>query len=123
MIKKSVPLLFLLIFAFAGCVRKNAPLELEPLALEDLDPRTKWAVISDPYVASRKEPSYESDVTKSLRKGELYKISGFCTVKTGEKKEERTEKWYLLDGGWVPDYAIKIFSNRLKAEQSLKSAK
>ena len=89
------------------------------IAPEELSPRVEWALISDPYVACRKEASYESATIASFRKGEIYEIKGNCTVFVDDSKE----KWYALGDGWVPSQTVKVYSNKLKAEQAKKTIK
>lgn len=90
----------------------------------ELSPRTQWALISDPYVACRKEASYESATIASFRKGEIYEITGNCTIVLDKGSEDEIkEKWYALGDGWVPSSAVKVYSNKLKAEQAKKSIK
>ena len=92
---------------------------MQALAPEDLSPRIEWALISDPYVACRKEANYESITIASFRRGEIYEVKGNCTILVDETKE----RWYALGDGWVPGSAIKVFSNKLKAELAKKSLK
>ena len=92
---------------------------MQELSPEDLSPRIEWALISDPYVACHKESSYESPVIASFRKGEIYEIKGNCTIIVDETKE----KWYALEEGWIPSSAVKVYSNKLKAEQAKKNLK
>lgn len=121
-IKKLFPVIVAIVAVLlSGCSKQNQPLELQPMALEDLDPRTQWVVVTDPYVACRKDPSYEKDVVESLRKGEIYKIEGVCTVAADEKMESSEEIWYALEKGWVPASSVKIFSNKLRAEEFKKN--
>ncbi len=110
----------MLISLFASCSRRNDVIELQKFEIDEIDPRTKWAIVVEPYVASRAEASYEAEVKKSLRKGEIYRIDGFCTVKSGDSKENSSEIWYFVDGGWVPETSLGVYSNRLRAQESLK---
>ena len=89
------------------------------IAPEELSPRISWALISDPYVACRKEADYESVTVSSFRKGEIYEIKGNCTITVDEKKE----LWYAVEEGWIPSTAVRVFSNRLKAENAKSSLK
>ena len=88
------------------------------LAPEDLSPRISWALVSDPYVACRREADYESETIASFRKGEIYEIKGNCTVLVDEEKET----WYALGDGWVPSNAVEVYSNKLKAENARKKS-
>ncbi len=86
--------------------------ESDPLAL---DIEVQWAIITDPYAACREEPSYSSETVSHFRKGELARITGEQTVKTDGKYE----KWYNFDRGWVSGSAVKVYSNKLKAQKAL----
>ena len=99
---------------FFSCKKNNGQLELQNLSPEDLSPRIEWALISDPYVACRKEAGYESQTVSSFRKGEIHEIKGNCTIIVDDTKE----LWYALGEGWVPSSAVKVYSNKLKAEKA-----
>lgn len=115
----SVLFILFLSSAFSSCKKNTGQLEMQNLAPEDLSPRIQWALISDPYVALRKDAGYESQSIASFRKGEIHEIKGNCTVVVDESKEV----WYALEDGWVPSSGIKIYSNKLKAEQARKELK
>lgn len=112
-------LLFSCLIMAVSCKKNNDQLQMQELSPEDLSPRIEWALISDPYVACHKEASYESTVIASFRKGEIYEIKGNCTIIVDETKE----KWYALEEGWIPSSAVKVYSNKLKAEQAKKNLK
>lgn len=112
-------LLFSCLIMAVSCKKNNDQLQMQELSPEDLSPRIEWALISDPYVACHKEASYESQVIASFRKGEIYEIKGNCTIIVDETKE----KWYALEEGWIPSSAVKVYSNKLKAEQAKKNLK
>ena len=112
-------LLFSCLIIAVSCEKNNGQLQMQKLSPEDLSPRIEWALISDPYVACHKDASYESPVIASFRKGEIYEIKGNCTIIVDETKE----KWYALEEGWIPSSAVKVYSNKLKAEQAKKNLK
>ncbi|WP_298532889.1 hypothetical protein [uncultured Treponema sp.] len=119
-------LFFIALFSFFSfsCKKNNGQLEMPQIKPGELSPRTQWALISDPYVACRKEASYESATIASFRKGEIYEITGNCTIVLDKGSEDEIkEKWYALGDGWVPSSAVKVYSNKLKAEQAKKSIK
>ena len=97
-----------------SCKKNNGQLQMQDLSPQDLSPRIEWALISDPYVACHEEASYDSAVIASFRKGEIYEIKGNCTIIVDEAKE----KWYAIEDGWIPSSAVKVFSNKLKAEKA-----
>lgn len=107
------------LFLSVSCKKNNGQLEMPAIAPEELSPRISWALISDPYVACRKEADYESVTVSSFRKGEIYEIKGNCTIIVDEKKE----LWYAVGEGWIPSTAVRVFSNRLKAENAKKALK
>ena len=109
---------------FVSCTKNDGQLEMQSLAPQDLSPRIEWALIKDPYAACRKDASYESETIASFRKGEIYEIKGNCTVVIDKgEKDEKKELWYALEDGWTPSSAVKVYSNKLKAEQAKKSIK
>lgn len=100
-----------------SCSKNNGQLEMQPLSMEELSPRVEWALVSDPYVACRKEAGYESETVASFRKGEIYEVKGNRMIRI----DDTTEKWYALGDGWVPSGAVQVYSNRLRAESARKS--
>lgn len=111
---------FCVALAFSSCSKNNGQLELQNLAPEDLSPRIDWALISDPYVACRKDASYEAAAISSFRKGEIHEIKGNRTVIVDENTKEL---WYALGDGWIPSSAVRVFSNKLQAENAKKDLK
>lgn len=111
---------FTLFFSLSlySCKKNSGQLKMPDLAPEDLSPRISWALISDPYVACRREADYESETIASFRKGEIYEIKGNRTVLVDEEKET----WYALGDGWVPSSAVEVYSNKLKAESARKKS-
>ena len=80
--------LFLLPCFFISCLKNRAgKVEMQQLAPQDLSPRISWALVSDPYVACRKEAGYEYPTVASFRKGDIYEIKGNCTLLVDEVKE------------------------------------
>ncbi len=106
-------------FLFFSCFGKDENIQLQAMSIEELSPRVEWALITDPYVACRNKAGYENSTVASFRKGEIYEVRGNCTVKVdiGNKKE-RAEKWYALEDGWIPGSAVRIFSNKMKAQNA-----
>ncbi|MBQ9207124.1 MAG: hypothetical protein IJ158_10505 [Treponema sp.] len=104
----------------SSCKKNTDQLSLQNLAPEDLSPRIEWALVSDPYVACRKEARYDSDTIASFRKGEIHEIKGNCTVFVDEGTKEL---WYALGEGWIPSRSVRVFSNKLQAENAKKMLK
>ena len=118
--KKYLVLLFcagLLIFA-SGCKKTDDKVETVdfdnsyPFAIA---PDVDWAVVSEPYVGFRKEPSRDSATNSYCRKDEILQVTGFAINQEGEQ-------WYLFEKGWIPSSSIVIYSNRYKAESAVKQA-
>ena len=105
---------------FSSCSKNNGQLELQSLSPSELSPRIEWALISVPYVACRKDAGYEFSTIASFRKGEIHEIKGNRTVIVDE---ETKELWYALGDGWIPSSAVKVYSNKLKAEAAKKELK
>lgn len=99
---------------FFSCQKNDGQLEMPELAPEALSPRISWALVSDPYVACREEAGYESQTISSFRKGEIYEIKGRRSVMVDDAKET----WYALGDGWVPSSAVRVYSNKLRAERA-----
>jgi len=102
---------------FLSCSGKKNQIVFDNSDPLSTDVEVQWAIITDPYAACRAEPSYESETINHFRKGVLVQIKGQQTVKT----DGLYEKWYNFDEGWVTGSALKVYSNKLKAEKALKS--
>jgi len=115
-------LLILSSFAFFSCKDKDE-IVFNKFDVEAIDLEYKWAVVKDPYVACRENPSYESKVSKNLRKGMMEKIIGEKTVKIIDKSENeetvKYEKWIAFEEGWVPESTVDIYLNKLRARNSI----
>lgn len=78
----------------------------EPLALA---PDISWAVVLAPYAGYRKVTSWNSEVISYCRKGDILQVLGETAVK-------ESGNWYEFKAGWLPESAVTVYSNRLKAE-------
>lgn len=118
------------LFSVFSC-SKNNQIEFQEMTADELSPRVEWALVTDPYVACREQAGYEFPTVASFRKGEIYEVQGNCVIKVeyeddsqkSRKTITKNETWYALENGWVPESAVKIFSNKLKAESAKKSLK
>lgn len=81
--------------------------ESEPLSLA---PDVSWALVTEPYVAFRKENGWQSEVEGHARKGDILMVSG--------KSFSGDESWFRFDQGWLPENSIMVYSNRYKAEKA-----
>lgn len=95
----------------AGCQKKE---ETEivfddsfPLALA---PDVEWCVVTEPYVAYKKNSDWGAEVTGHCRKGEIIQIRG-------KRQDSSGERWYYTEKGWLPGTSVSIYSNRLKAQK------
>ena len=86
------------------------------IAPEELSPTVEWALVSVPYLACHKDADYASPVIDSFRDGDILEVKGNCMIQVDDTKE----KWFALNDGWVPSSAVKIYSNKLKAESAKK---
>lgn len=76
-----------------------------PLALA---PDIQWAVVVDPYAAYHEGFDWDTAVIGHCRKGDILEVKGNAVF------NERDD-WYYFDGGWLPETAVDIYSNRFKA--------
>ncbi len=101
---------FFLTFLLFSCNQKKEEVivfdEVHPLALY---PDVSWALITDPYVAYKKEIGWDSETTGHSRSGEILQVMGMAT-------DSEKEKWYLFEQGWLPASCLSIYSNRFKAQ-------
>jgi hypothetical protein len=97
-------------FTMTGCVWKKGNEIIfdnsQPLALA---PDVSWAVVLDPYAGYRKTTSWNSEVTSYSRKGDILQVLGETAVK-------ESGNWYKFKAGWLPETAVTVYNNRLKAE-------
>lgn len=113
-------------FFIVSCSKNTNQIQLQEMTADELSPSVEWALVTDPYVACRGQAGYEFPTVASLRKGEIYEIEGNKTVEVTDempdgKESVKKETWYALSGGWVPGSAIRIFSNKLKAQSARKA--
>lgn len=79
--------------------------ESYPLALA---PDVKWAVVSEPYSAYKKDADWSADIAGHCRRGEILQVLG--------KTEVNGENWYYFENGWLAETSISIYTNRFKAK-------
>lgn len=113
--KLSILFIGLFFFSLVGCFKDGTKIVFDnsdPLAM---DIEVQWAVITAPYAACRKEPSYQAETIAHFRRGALVQIKGVQTVIS----DDLAEKWYNFDEGWVVGNALTVYSNKLKAQKAL----
>ena len=95
-------------FVFSGCAKKEKEIVLNKDDFSALSPLIKWAVVKEPYATIRSTPSLEADAAGYCRKGDVLQIEGM-SISDGEK-------WYLVNGGYLRQNSIQLYSNRYRAE-------
>ncbi len=110
-------------FFIVSCSKSKNQIQLQKMTADELSPSVEWALVTDPYVACREQAGYEFPTVASFRKGEIYEVEGNKTVEITDempdgKKNIKKETWYALENGWVPGSAVRIFSNKMKAENA-----
>lgn len=78
---------------------------------------SEWVVINDPYTPIYSSPSETSAVSAHGRQGEIYLVEG----KALKTKDKKTFVWYKISSGWLVESKIKVYSNKLQAEQAASS--
>ena len=110
--KKIVVILTVILIVLFPACHKNDELVISfddsyPLALA---PDVEWCVVTEPYVAYKKEADWGSTVTGHCRKGEILQI-------LGKHPDSGGERWYYTDKGWLSEISISVYSNRYKAQK------
>ena len=108
--------LALLLLLAASCSRRDGALQFDssdPLATQ---PGVEWAVVSVPYTACYAACDYASAVSTHYRRGAVLQVEGEQTLFL--EGSERREKWYAFAEGWLPESAVEIYSNKLRAESA-----
>ena len=115
--KNSVLIFFILVsvIMLSSCVKRGKIKfdSREPLSLM---PGIEWAVVDEPYVAFRKENTFESVVESEARRGEIYEVTGKTVVVNGNDAPTKTTIWYHFDKGWLDESAVTIYDNKLRAQ-------
>ena len=108
----------LLVFAAAGCEKKEEPLgdiELPPAPL--VSENESWAVIESSYLRLRERPEAESRLVTTLWRGYVLEIISRSPNKVFMDNEE--DYWYQVnyDGlqGWVFGSYLVVFDSREEA--------
>ncbi|MBR0032709.1 MAG: hypothetical protein IJP61_10550 [Treponema sp.] len=109
--------LFVSLFIFSSCVKKDQIFEFDNSDPYAVDIETKWVVVTDPYAVCRTDAGYEFSVTGHFRKGDIRRIEGEKSTKISSGKKE---VWYCIEEGWISSNAVKVYSNKLKAMSAVK---
>lgn len=99
---------FLLITVSCNKVQKN------PLVLDNSDPHSlssdvNWLVITEPYVAAKKEPDWNSSISFHAKKGDVFEIKG-------KSYSQKNKVWYIVENGYLEDKSVSVFSNYYQAK-------
>ena len=81
--------------------------ESEPLALAY---DVSWALVVDSYAMFRAECAWDAEAAGYCRRGTVLKVVGKFLSPDGN--------WYKFDGGWLPETAIEVYANKLKAQNA-----
>ena len=83
-------------FFFSGCA-KNKEIKFQ----DDV-----------PHAAYRSETDWSAEILGHCRKGNILEVKGTALFNDAEN-------WYYFDGGWLPESAVNIYSNRYKAQTAV----
>ena len=114
--KKLIFVLFCCILFFS-CKNKNEQISFLDDDTLSLDPTIKWAVVIEPDVAFRAEPSWQALSTDHSRYGDVLMIEG-CKILDSNKNKTSKEIWYRFEHGWLAESSISIYQNQLKAKKA-----
>lgn len=117
--KKSIFFLLISLSLLIISCRDKDDIVLNQTDIEAIDVSFKWGIVNTPYVACRESPSYEAKISKNLRKGAMEKIIGEKTVKVVDKDNVKYEKWLAFESGWVPENAVDIYMNKMRASKAI----
>ena len=77
----------------------------------------EWAVVIEPYVVFKAEPSNEAAPLAYGRKGDVEKITGRAHKRT----TEQSTLWLHFDKGWLPQPSVRIEQTKLKARSAARA--
>lgn len=111
---RKILVLFILLItclSLSSCYKKEeAAIEFDntyPLALA---PDVEWCVVTEPYVAYKKDSDWSSAVTGHCRKGEILQV-------LGKRQDSRGENWFYTEKGWLSEVSVSVYNNRYKAQK------
>ena len=111
----SAVFLFFLCFCLPSCFRHREEPLIDISAAEAIVPGERWALISEPYAAYRIKPDFTAAVSAHGRQGDIEKVDG-TFIDTDSVSDEHGIVWYRFSSGWLPEKAVRVYSNKLKAE-------
>lgn len=107
--------LFFLCLSLSSCFRRQEELLIDISAAEAVVPGERWALIIEPYAAYRIKPSFSASVSAHGRQGDIEKVSG-TFIDIDDVHAVQGSLWYCFSSGWLPEKAVRVYSNKLKAE-------
>lgn len=107
---KKILLLISFILVTVSCSR----VQKEPLPLDNSDPHSlssdvNWLVVTEPYVAAKKEPDWNSAVSFHAKKGDIFEIKG-------KSYSQKNKVWYIVENGFLEDKSVSVFTNYYQAQ-------
>lgn len=98
-----------------SCKEKEISLSLsDPLSLAL---GVQWGVVTSPYTSFFLNPDYSSAVTGYCRAGQVMMVDGkHLTTNPDSDKKNVTMFWYHFEQGWLPQSAVALFDNKLRAQ-------
>ena len=93
-------------FFFSGCAKNKE------IKFQDDVPHALSPDVIDPYAAYRSETDWSAEILGHCRKGNILEVKGTALFNDAEN-------WYYFDGGWLPESAVNIYSNRYKAQTAV----
>lgn len=108
-------IVFLLLFIILVGCRGNKSQELPNIQTFDfLATSEPWALVIDAYVAYYKTPTTESEIVAHGRKNDIIKTNGNYI-------DNEQNLWYKFENGWLLKKHIRLFKNKLQAQQAVNS--
>ena len=105
----------ILLVGMTSCSKQlKAPLQIvDPISVT---PDEQWAVVLSPYSVFQSTPGKMDGGSFHARRGDILYITGCEYVLTGDDKEINRTLWYGCEQGWLPESAVAIYSNKLRAQ-------
>ncbi|MCR5612130.1 hypothetical protein [Treponema sp.] len=102
---------------FFSCNKNKDEIQFSNTDILSLDPTISWAVVTEPYAAFRKEPSWGANTMDHCRFGDVLMIQG-CRITESMNDPASKEVWYSFDQGWLSESSITVYKNKFKAQKA-----
>ena len=112
--KKILFLLSFLMLAISCNKVQKVPLELDNSDPHSLSSDVNWLVITEPYVAAKTEPIWDSSISFHAKKGDVFEIKG-------KSFSQKNKVWYIVENGFFEDKNVTVFSNYYQAQNYSKT--